>query len=82
MKVAVRVRARLFARLREQAGTDFAEVELEPGATVADVYEALRRSHPALEPNRALIRPALDQESMHNPRGRIVRGRDLRSVDR
>ena len=61
MKVAVRVRARLFARLREQAGVDRLDLELNQGATVADVYDALRRSYPTLEPDRALVRPALNQ---------------------
>jgi molybdopterin converting factor subunit 1 len=61
MKVAIHVRARLFARLREQAGVDQADVELEPGATVASVYEALRAAHPGLEAERSAIRPALNQ---------------------
>jgi molybdopterin synthase catalytic subunit len=55
------VRARLFARLREQAGVDGIDLVLPVEATVADAYEALRRLHPALEPNRQLIRPALNR---------------------
>src|ERR1700687_2481540 len=62
MAVAIAVRARLFARLREQAGTDDENVELPAGSTVSDVYEALRRAHPALEPNRKAVRAALNQE--------------------
>ena len=54
------ITARLFARLREQAGTDCELVELE-GATVADVYRALRRRHPGLEADLQLIRPARNQ---------------------
>ena len=54
------ITARLFARLREQAGTDCEQVEV-PGGTVADVYRALRRLHPDLEPELALIRPARNQ---------------------
>ena len=61
MEVAIRVKARLFARLREQAGVEAAALELAPEATVADAYEALRRAHPALEPDRRLIRPALNR---------------------
>ena len=38
---AMRVEVRLFAILRERAGRDQVEVELEPGATVADAIEAL-----------------------------------------
>jgi molybdopterin synthase catalytic subunit len=55
------ITARLFARLREQAGTDLELVDLA-GSTVADVYRALRERHPALEPDLGLIRPARNQE--------------------
>jgi molybdopterin converting factor subunit 1 len=61
VEVAIRVRAKLFARLREQAGVDSIDVGLASGATVADVYEAIRRDHPGLEPDRRLIRPALNR---------------------
>jgi molybdopterin synthase catalytic subunit len=54
------ITARLFARLREQAGTDCEQVELR-GATVADVYRTLRARHPGLEPDLRLIRPARNQ---------------------
>jgi molybdopterin synthase catalytic subunit len=62
MKTAIAVRARLFARLREQAGTDNESIGLPIGATVADVWEALRGEHPALESNRHAVRAALNQE--------------------
>src|SRR5205807_3716034 len=62
MKVAVRVTALLFARLREQAGADRVELELTAGATVADAYADLRLRHPALEPRREIVRPAVNQE--------------------
>jgi molybdopterin synthase catalytic subunit len=62
MTVVIAVKARLFARLREQAGAEIENVELPAGSTVADVYEALRRSHPALETDRAAVRAALNQE--------------------
>ena len=62
MKTAIAVRARLFARLREQAGTDTEQVGLPVGATVADAWEVLRRDHPALESNRDAVRAALNQE--------------------
>jgi molybdopterin converting factor subunit 1 len=62
MTVAIAVRARLFARLREQAGVDSRSIELPIGSTVSDVYGALRRAHPALEPDRSAVRPALNQE--------------------
>ncbi len=62
MAVAIAVRARLFARLREQAGTDSENVELPAGSTVADVYDAIRRLHPGLDANRNAVRAALNQE--------------------
>jgi molybdopterin synthase catalytic subunit len=60
--VAIAVRCRFFARLREQAGTETETVEVPPGSTADVVYEALRRSHPALEPNRDAVRVAVNQE--------------------
>src|SRR6202158_3264440 len=62
MTVAIAVRTRLFARLREQAGTDAETVEVRESATVADVYEALQKLHPALDPNRGSVRAAVNQE--------------------
>lgn len=58
----IAVRARLFARLREQAGTDAEMLELPAASTLADVYEALQRRHPALESDRKAVRAALNQE--------------------
>jgi molybdopterin converting factor subunit 1 len=60
--VAIAVRVRLFARLREQAGNETASLEVPSGSTVADVYEALRREHPALEADRNAVRAAINQE--------------------
>jgi len=59
--VAIAVRTRLFARLREQAGVESETLELPAGSTLKDVYEALRLGHPAL-PDRAAVRAALNQE--------------------
>src|SRR5437879_13158351 len=55
------ITARLFARLREQAGIDSEQLDLA-GGTVADVYDVLVRRHPRLEPDRALVRPARNEE--------------------
>ncbi len=54
------ITARLFARLREQAGTGSEELELARG-TVADVYAALRERHPQLESDTTVIRPVRNQ---------------------
>ena len=62
MAVAIAVHARLFARLREQAGTDDENLEVPAGSTVSDVYDVLRKSHPGLEADRNAVRAALNQE--------------------
>jgi molybdopterin synthase catalytic subunit len=62
MAVAIAIRTLLFARLREQAGTDAETVQVQPGATVDDVYDALQKLHPALDPNRETVRAAVNQE--------------------
>jgi MoaE-MoaD fusion protein len=62
MAVAIAVRARLFARLREQAGTDTETIEIPAGSTVADVYRAIQRLHPGLQADRGAVRAALNQE--------------------
>jgi molybdopterin synthase catalytic subunit len=62
MAVAIAVHTRLFARLRELAGTDAESVEVRAGATVADVYAALRKSHPDLDVIRESVRAAVNQE--------------------
>ena len=62
MPVAIAVRVRLFARLREQAGAETETLELPAGTTVADVYDALRAKHAALEADRNAVRAALNQE--------------------
>ena len=56
------VRVRLFARLRELAGFESESVELPRESTVADVYQAVRRAHPAFEVDRESVRAALNQE--------------------
>jgi MoaE-MoaD fusion protein len=59
----VTVIVRLFAVLRERAGRDAIELELEEGATVADALEALRDGTPlgeALE--RLPVRSAVNRE--------------------
>jgi MoaE-MoaD fusion protein len=62
MAVAIAVRARLFARLRELAGTDNESVELPTGSNVADVFDAVARLHPGLAADRNAVRVALNQE--------------------
>src|SRR3989454_11560747 len=61
MAMAIAVRTRLFARLREQAGTDAETVEVRPGSTVDDVYDALQKAHAGLDANRESVRVAVKQ---------------------
>ncbi len=61
MAVAIAVRVRLFARLRELAGTETEALHVQPGATVSDVYAMLRGKHDAL-PEHEAVRAALNQE--------------------
>jgi molybdopterin converting factor small subunit len=44
----MKIRVLLFARLREMAGREIIELEMEPGGTIGDVWDRLRRSVPAL----------------------------------
>ena len=53
---ALRVRVRLFAIQRELAGTREVPLELPPGATVADAWDAVAARHPALAPGRPSVR--------------------------
>jgi molybdopterin converting factor subunit 1 len=62
MAVAIAVRARLFARLRELAGTETESVELAAGSNVADVFEAVARLHPGLVADFNAVRVAVNQE--------------------
>jgi MoaE-MoaD fusion protein len=59
--VAIAVRARYFARLRELAGTEIEVVQVSVGASLSDAYEAARAKHPAL-PERGSVRGAVNQE--------------------
>jgi len=60
--VAIAVKVRFFARLREQAGVENETLQVPVGATLADVYDTARTSHSALDPDRGSVRAALNQE--------------------
>jgi MoaE-MoaD fusion protein len=53
---AIRVRVRLFAIQRELAGTREVALELGPGATIEDAWQALVARFPTLAPGRSSIR--------------------------
>ena len=58
----MRVTVRLFARLRELAGTGEAVVDVGPDATVADVWDALVSAHGALAPFAGAVSAAVNAE--------------------
>jgi molybdopterin converting factor subunit 1 len=61
MAVAIAVRVRFFARLRELAGVETEALQVPPGSRLTDVYETLRGRHDSLPP-RESVRGALNQE--------------------
>lgn len=61
MAVAIAVRVRFFARLRELAGTETEDLKAAASASVADVYAAMRANHPSL-PEQSGVRGALNHE--------------------
>jgi molybdopterin converting factor subunit 1 len=58
----MRVRVCFFASVRERLRQSETEVELGAGATVADLWEALRQAHPALADVAGSLRFAVNQE--------------------
>lgn len=61
MAVAIAIRVRLFARLREVAGKEIEDLKIPGGARVVDVYEAMLLAYPTLPP-RDSVRAALNHE--------------------
>lgn len=56
------VTIKLFALIREQAGTDSLALDLPDGADVRQAVEAIRHQHPALEPYLNNLRFSLDMD--------------------
>ena len=61
MAVAIAVRVRFFARLRELAGNEAESLQVRPGSSLEHVYDTLRGKHAGLPP-RESVRAALNQE--------------------
>ena len=61
MAVAIAIRVRFFARLRELAGIETEALQVPPRSMLEDVYDHLRGKHPTLPP-RESVRAALNQE--------------------
>ena len=58
----MRVKVRLFARLREIAGSPEFEREIADAATLASVWDQLAREYPDMAPYRGSISAAVNAE--------------------
>jgi MoaE-MoaD fusion protein len=58
----MRVRVRLFARLRDVAGASELERQAEDGATVRSIWDALTRDFPEMAPYGTSISAALNAD--------------------
>lgn len=67
----MKVKVLLFARYREVAGRPIVELEVAQGATLADVWNELRKSVPALASER---RPLLACDRAYATPDRIIAG--------
>ena len=57
----MRVRVRLFASLREAAGTETVELDLPDGATAEEAWRGLAERHPALADRRRSLAVAVNR---------------------
>ncbi len=58
----MRVKVRLFARLRDLAGTAELSCEVAPGARVSDVWRALVERHPGAAAHGSSVSAAINAE--------------------
>jgi molybdopterin converting factor subunit 1 len=58
----MQITVRLFALMREKAGTDAIHLELPDNTNIAQALSVLRRQHPSLEPYLDHTRLALQME--------------------
>ncbi len=58
----MRITAKLFALMREKAGTDTVQLELPENSSIAQALVALQRQHPVLQPYLATARVAVQME--------------------
>ena len=58
----MRVNVRLFARLREIAGADVVDVDVEEPATLADVWSSLVAARPAMAAFQSTVSGAINAE--------------------
>jgi molybdopterin synthase sulfur carrier subunit len=57
----MRVRVRLFASLREAAGTEIVELDLADGGTAEEAWRRLAEAHPSLAERRRSLAVAVNR---------------------
>jgi molybdopterin converting factor subunit 1 len=57
----MKVKVKFFAMLRERAGTGEAMIDIEAGATIGDLWEALKKVYPKLAPVETRLLYAVNQ---------------------
>jgi molybdopterin converting factor subunit 1 len=72
----MRVRVKLFAVLRERAGSSEIALDLPPGATIAAARDAIARERPALAAHLARVAFAVNQ-SYAKPEALLTDGDEL-----
>lgn len=72
----MRVRVRVFARLRELAGRDAWECDVPAGASVADVWKQVAREHDSLTPFEPVVSFALNS-SFASRTSRVQEGDEI-----
>ena len=72
----MQIRVKLFALLREQAGTDTLALDVMEGATASQVLATLRQQYPVLSPHLANVRLALGMDFVE-PEVRLAAGDEL-----
>lgn len=73
----MRVRVLAFARVRELLGSGSQDVQIEPGASVADVWDTLADRFPALVPLAASTRIARNGRIIFDTTERLDEGDEL-----
>lgn len=74
---SVRVHVLAFARVRELLGSGSHDVQIESGASVADVWDALANRFPALVPLAASTRIARNGRIVGDTAERVEEGDEL-----
>jgi len=58
----MKVKVKFFAMLRERAGTGEAMIDIEAGATIGDLWAALKKNYPKLAPVETRLLYAVNRD--------------------